>query len=184
VDNNKRDIDKFGVDLGQHLLDYKAFKEAVTRNLVDQGSAIEMESMLARIAMQSIGEDVQDLKRANVSSEAMFKEKIQKVLMSEGAGAGLEGSTNPEVEEARKIQNAFEKLRNDNLFIWKQSLELAQKEFTEKGVGQTMNLLPKTILDRNDLKRTVNSLIMEDNAVPKPQIMPSPSQTQLSVAAS
>ena len=24
-----------------------------------------------------------------------------------------------------KIQNAFEKLRNDNLFIWKQSLELA-----------------------------------------------------------
>jgi hypothetical protein len=35
VDNNKRDIDKFGVDLGQHLLDYKSFKEAVTRNMLD-----------------------------------------------------------------------------------------------------------------------------------------------------
>lgn len=74
-----------------------------------------------------------------------------------------------------KIQNAFEKLRNDNLYIWKQSLELAQKEFTEKGVGQTMNMLPKTILDRGDLKRTVNSLIMEENAVPKPQVIPSAS---------
>lgn len=52
---------------------------------------------------------------------------------------------------------------------------MAQKEFTEKGVGQTMNMLPKTILDRGDLKRTVNSLIMEENAVPKPQVIPSAS---------
>jgi len=58
VDNNKRDIDKFGVDLGQHLLDYKGFKEAVTKNLLDQGSAIEMEIMLARIGMQNMGEEV------------------------------------------------------------------------------------------------------------------------------
>ncbi len=55
------------------------------------------------------------------------------MLLSEGPD-GAQGSS-PEVEEARKkkldeqvdskIQNAFEKLRNDNLFIWKQSLELA-----------------------------------------------------------
>lgn len=110
--------------------------------------------------------------------------------MAEGNAA-----TNPEVEEARKhkideqvdakIQNAFEKLRNDNLFIWKQSLELAQKEFSEKGVSQTMNMLPKTILDRGDLKRTVNSLIMDEAALlPKPEVVPAPSQTQLSVAGS
>ena len=106
------------------------------------------------------------------------------MLLADGGAEGAQGSS-PEVEEARKkkldeqvdskIQNAFEKLRNDNLYIWKQSLELAQKEFTEKGVGQTMNMLPKTILDRGDLKRTVNSLIMEENAVPKPQVIPSAS---------
>ncbi len=106
------------------------------------------------------------------------------MLLADGGAEGVQGSS-PEVEEARKkkldeqvdskIQNAFEKLRNDNLYIWKQSLELAQKEFTEKGVGQTMNMLPKTILDRGDLKRTVNSLIMEENAVPKPQVIPSAS---------
>jgi len=31
-----------------------------------------------------------------------------------------------------------------------------------------MNFLPKTILDRNDLKRTVNSLILEETTMPKP----------------
>lgn len=67
-----------------------------------------------------------------------------------------------------KIQDAFEKLRSDNLYIWKQSIELAEKEFNTKGVGQTMNFLPKTILDRNDLKRTVNSLMLEETAMPKP----------------
>jgi len=34
-----------------------------------------------------------------------------------------------------KIQNAFEKLRTDNLYIWKQSIELAEKEFNSKGVS-------------------------------------------------
>ena len=33
-----------------------------------------------------------------------------------------------------------------------------------------MNFLPKTLLDRNDLKRTVNSLILEDNSMPAPII--------------
>lgn len=69
-----------------------------------------------------------------------------------------------------KIHNAFEKLRTDNLYIWKQSLELAQKEFTEKGLAETMSFLPKTLLDRNDLKRTVNSLILEDASLPQPVI--------------
>jgi hypothetical protein len=31
-----------------------------------------------------------------------------------------------------------------------------------------MNFLPKTLMDRNDLKRTVNSLILEETAIPKP----------------
>lgn len=35
-----------------------------------------------------------------------------------------------------------------------------------------MNFLPKTLLDRQDLKRTVNSLILEENAAPVPQIIP------------
>jgi hypothetical protein len=28
-----------------------------------------------------------------------------------------------------KVEAAFEKLRNDNMYIWKQSISLAEKEF-------------------------------------------------------
>jgi len=31
-----------------------------------------------------------------------------------------------------------------------------------------MNFLPKLLLDRNDLKRTVNSLMLEDTTAPRP----------------
>ncbi len=30
-----------------------------------------------------------------------------------------------------------------------------------------MNFLPKTLMDKGDLKRTINSLILEDDAQPK-----------------
>jgi hypothetical protein len=30
-----------------------------------------------------------------------------------------------------------------------------------------MNFLPKTILDKGELKRTINSLMLEDDAMPK-----------------
>jgi hypothetical protein len=31
-----------------------------------------------------------------------------------------------------------------------------------------MNFLPKIILEKDDLKRTINSLMLEDNSIPKP----------------
>jgi len=69
-----------------------------------------------------------------------------------------------------KIHSAFEKLKTDNLYIWKESISLAEKEFSQKGVGETMNFLPKLLLDRNDLKRTVNTLILEETFAPKPTL--------------
>ena len=69
-----------------------------------------------------------------------------------------------------KVEAAFERMRGDNLFIWKQSLELAEKEFSQKGVGETMHFLPKTLMDKHDLKRTINSLMLEEEAIPKPVV--------------
>jgi EAL domain-containing protein (putative c-di-GMP-specific phosphodiesterase class I) len=40
VANNKRDIDKFGADLGQMLLEFNQFRERAVKNLIDQASAI------------------------------------------------------------------------------------------------------------------------------------------------
>lgn len=33
-----------------------------------------------------------------------------------------------------------------------------------------MNFLPKILLDKEDLKRTVNSLMLEEDAIPKPSL--------------
>ena len=71
-----------------------------------------------------------------------------------------------------KIDAAFEKVRNDNMYIWKQSIQLAEKEFAQKGVGETMNFLPKLLFDRTDLKRTINTLILEEEQHPKPLVLP------------
>jgi len=141
-----------------------------------------MEMMLSRIQSEDFHSRISTLTRGSAANDTIFQQKFQKFMQ--------ESPSNPEIEELRKkqvdeqldskIQAAFESLRNDNLYIWKQSLELAQREFAEKGVAATMNLLPKTILDRGDLKRTVNSLILEENAVPRPQVVEQQSQKQLS----
>lgn len=74
----------------------------------------------------------------------------------------------------RKIQAAFEQLRNDNQYIWKQSLQLAEKEFSQKGVGDTMDFLPKLLMSKEDLKRQVNTLLHDDTENPRPKILPGP----------
>jgi len=58
VENNKRDIDKFGVDLGQLMLDYKTFKENVIKNAIDTASALEMEIMLAKVEGQDLQKQI------------------------------------------------------------------------------------------------------------------------------
>lgn len=65
VENNKRDIDKFGIDLAQLLLDYKAFKDAMTRNVLDIGSAHEMEAMLSRLDTADLKKQVDRLFKAS-----------------------------------------------------------------------------------------------------------------------
>ncbi len=40
------------------MLDFKLFKEIVTKNLLDQSSSLEMEIMLSKIANQDIGDQL------------------------------------------------------------------------------------------------------------------------------
>ncbi len=133
-----------------------------------------MEILLSKLQAKDFETRIADLQKGAAANDSIMRDSLQKALATGQ-------SSSPALEEMRKkamneqldtkIQNAFEQLRNDNLFIWKQSLELAQKEFTEKGVSQTMNMLPKTLLDRGDLKRTVNSLLLEENSLPQPQMV-------------
>ena len=58
VANTKRDIDKFGVDLSQMMLDYKAMKEAMTKNAIDNAAALEMEIMLSKVEARDLSRQI------------------------------------------------------------------------------------------------------------------------------
>ena len=98
VTNNKRDIDKFGVDLGQLMIDYKGFKEAMNKNVIDQASALQMEVMLSKVEAKELTKQLQKVIQGNSENDKLFKDKIQKFLQEGDAAA------NPEVDEARRRQ--------------------------------------------------------------------------------
>jgi hypothetical protein len=84
----------------------------------------------------------------------------------------------------RKLDKVYERVRNDNWIIWKESIRLTEKEFSEGGIKKTMDFLPKVTYDRKDLKKTINSLMYDDaEQLPKPVIkigQSKPSENQAS----
>jgi hypothetical protein len=85
--------------------------------------------MLNRISTDDLHYRVTDLQKGFAQTDSLFKENFLKFMKDSPI------SGNPDMDEMRKrqmdekldtkIQNALEKLKSDNLYIWKQSLELA-----------------------------------------------------------
>lgn len=109
------------------------------------------------------------------------KTLIGKVSLTERAATrvkgGMKSSKQPkddaELNELvdRKLDKVYERVRNDNWIIWKESIRLAEKEFSEGGIKKTMDFLPKVTYDKKDLKRTINSLMYDDaEQLPRPVI--------------
>ena len=44
-----------------------------------------------------------------------------------------------------KVQKVLESLKNNNEFIWKESLALAEQQFNSKGIEDTVSLIPRQI---------------------------------------
>ena len=88
-----------------------------------------MEIMLSKLQATDFETRIADLQKGAAANDNILRESLSKAL------SGGQASSNPAVEEMRKkamneqldtkIQKAFETLRNDNLAVWKQSLELA-----------------------------------------------------------
>ena len=93
------------------------------------------------------------------------------------SGPSKKGKDEKELDEMmdRKIDKVYERIRNDNWVIWKESIKLAEKEFNEGGIQKTIDLLPKVVYDKSDLKRTINTLMFDDaEQMPKPIIKTGP----------
>ena len=61
VANNKRDIDKFGVDIGQLLIDYNQFKDYMSKNVIDSAAALEMEIMMSKVEARDLTRQIQKI---------------------------------------------------------------------------------------------------------------------------
>ena len=99
VANNKRDIDKFGVDLAQLLIDYNAFKASAIRNLLDQGSSLEMEIMLNKMQSEDLHYRVSDLQKGFAKSDSLLQESVQRAMKG-----GAPGGAGSDMDDLRKRQ--------------------------------------------------------------------------------
>lgn len=57
-----------------------------------------------------------------------------------------------------KITAVYEKLKKDNQMVWNETISLAEKQFNEKGIQETMDLLPSSIQGKNELRNTIGVL--------------------------
>lgn len=131
--NSRRDIDKLAVELTELMYEFKDHKDKASRDLLQQGAQIQMEILTSKLESSEIYKKLDQLFKGAGQTDTVIKEKFEK-FMSESSGAVREEQKKKEEEKLNefmdlKVQNAFEKLRTDNLYIWKQSIELAEKEF-------------------------------------------------------
>jgi hypothetical protein len=142
-------------------------------------ATVTMEYLQARIESAELYKRIDAAQTLFSTQEGQMQEKFTKFIKeSPDVGPSPEErqkeKEETEVAMDRKVEAAFEKLRKDNQFIWKESLELAEKEFSQKGVGESMDFLPKLLMNSDDLKRTVNTLLVEEDSKSKPLILPGP----------
>ena len=44
-----------------------------------------------------------------------------------------------------KVKAVLEKLKNENQMMWKETVNIAEKTFNEKGIQQSMDLMPMSL---------------------------------------
>lgn len=162
----EHDIGKMDQEHTALMFEFKDEQRENTKKHRDVATELVVEKMKNQLESSSVYTNIEDL-----------YETVNK-LREKGLSSALNNQDGPaaNIEEVQelvdgKVQNMYEKLRNDNWLIWKESIKLAEQEFSEGGVKNTMDFLPKVVYDRDDLKREINSLILEDDAVPKAVVM-------------
>ena len=125
-----------------------------------------LEKLKVQLDSQSLFANIEDLYN---QLKALKTGKADANQMRPRSGKTPEMGDMEEMVDA-KMQQVYERLRNDNWLIWKESLRLAEHEFSEDGIKKTMNFLPKVVYDRDDLKREINSLMMQEDQTPRPVV--------------
>jgi len=88
-------------------------------------------------------------------------EKLVEELEGKGKDASKQHDSFASMSQVDgKIKSVLEKLKNDNQMMWKETVNMAEKTFNEKGISQNMELMPSVLQGVTQLKTTIN--ILED----------------------
>lgn len=150
--------------------EFQAYKDTNENNIRDIVIRMAMEKMVNMLETYNV--DVKTV--ANRDRTIVGRINLQERAVARG-GKAISSSKKPQDEDEinelvdRKLDKVYERIRNDNWVIWKESIRLTEKEFSENGIQKTNDFLPKVTYDKNDLKRQINTLMFDDaEQMPKP----------------
>lgn len=132
------------------------FKELIEKG--DIGPA-KQQNKKSQEQLDQLDKDIFEM-REKVMEVDNLKAKIDKLqTASEAAEKKFQGKefATSEIVDG-KIAAVYEKLKKDNQMVWNETISLAEKQFNEKGIQETMNLLPSSIQGKNELKNTIGVL--------------------------
>lgn len=132
------------------------FKELIEKGEI--GPA-KQQNKKSQEQLEQLDKDIFEM-REKIMEVDNLKAKIDKLQTSseenEKKFQGKEFATQEIVDG--KIAAVYEKLKKDNQMVWNETISLAEKQFNEKGIQETMNLLPSSIQGKNELKNTIGVL--------------------------
>mmetsp|Transcript_33777 Transcript_33777/g.33271 ORF Transcript_33777/g.33271 Transcript_33777/m.33271 type:complete len:243 (+) Transcript_33777:935-1663(+) len=154
--------------------EFQNYKDSNENQIRDIVVRMMMEKMVNTLETYEV--DVRTIANRDKTLNAKVN-LVERAAKRPSALPASKGNTEAELHEMldRKIEKVYERVRNDNWIIWKESIRLAEREFTEGGIQKTIDLLPKVTYDRNDLKRTISTLMYDDSEqMPRPVISTGP----------
>jgi len=141
--------------------EFQHYKDSNENNIRDIVIRMAMEKMLNTLETYEVKVRSYPTKNKMIAGDIKLKERA----------ARAKGNADIEEMMDRKVDKVYERIRNDNWVIWKESIKLAEREFSEGGVKKTLDLLPRVTYDKKDLKRTINTLMHDDHEqYPRPVI--------------
>lgn len=186
-------------DDGNIVSNNQSKNETLIRELADELDILKDKSKLLEVEVNELKENrddngnnpvVETVKSEHIQNlEEQFKKQDESLVqLSETVDELVKFKTDKEAQDDMnkdkkfatndqvdgKIQAVLEKLKNDNQMIWKDSVSLAEKQFNEKGIQETMDLLPTSLQGVTQLKSTINivdgAYDQNDPNQPKPVI--------------
>lgn len=102
IKNTRRDVDKVATELTELLYDYKELKDKATRDIMDQATRLELETMTSKLESMDIYHKLDELMHNSNQTDTIIKERFEK-FMNENSGELKEEQKKKESEKLNEV---------------------------------------------------------------------------------